>query len=340
MTKEIILVTGGAGYIGSHAAKALAAAGYQPIVYDSLINGHPWAVKWGPLEQGDILDRARLNEVITKYRPEAIMHFAALANVGDSVSDPAIYYRNNTIGTLTMLEAARDHNLQKVVFSSTCAVYGLPDQLPIREDAPLRPINPYGATKLASEQLLRDFGAAYGLSSVALRYFNAAGADSDGEIGEVHDPETHLIPLLLDTVSGKRPLMTVFGSDYDTDDGTCMRDYVHVADLADAHVLALRQLTAGSGEMAVYNLGQGRGFSVLEVIRSVERVTGRPVPVRYGARRTGDPLALVADPTKARIQLAWQPVRSELDDIVRSAWQWHRRFDDRAEPMALAAATA
>ena len=233
--EKAVLVTGGAGYIGSHACKALSQAGYLPVTYDNLVYGHEWAAKWGPLEQGDILDRARLEEVMNRYSPKAVMHFAAFAYVGESVTDPGKYYRNNVLGSLTLLEAMRGHDVRHLVFSSTCATYGIPDSLPIQENAPQNPINPYGASKLFVERMLKDFEAAHGISSIALRYFNAAGADPDNEIGESHDPETHLIPLVLDAASGRRSDVTIFGTDYPTPDGTCIRDYIHVSDLADAH---------------------------------------------------------------------------------------------------------
>ncbi len=318
-----MLVTGGAGYIGSHACKALSKAGYLPVAYDNLVYGHDWAVKWGPLERGDILDRARLDEVINQYNPTAIMHFAAFAYVGKSVTDPGKYYRNNTAGALTLMEAARDHGIQRFVFSSSCATYGMPERLPIREDAPQNPINPYGASKLMVERMLADFDVAHGLKSIALRYFNAAGADPEGEIGEDHDPETHLIPLVLDAASGRREAITVFGADYDTPDGTCVRDYIHVTDLADAHVKALAALEGGAPSRA-YNLGNGRGFSVQEVVTIVEKTTGLTVPVTRGERREGDPAALVSDASKAREMLGWQPRITELDEIIRTAWAWHQ----------------
>lgn len=319
-----ILVTGGAGYIGSHACKALARAGYTPVAYDNLVYGHEWAVKWGPLERGDILDRSRLDEVINHYRPNAVMHFAAFAYVGESVNDPGKYYRNNVVGTLTLLEAMRDHGIGRIVFSSSCAVYGIPERLPIREDAPQQPINPYGASKAIIERMLKDFAAAHGLSSIALRYFNAAGADPDNEIGEDHDPETHLIPLVLDAASGRRSHVTIFGSDHGTADGTCIRDFVHVSDLADAHVRALQSMGCSIASGA-YNLGTGRGFSVREVIGTVETVTGLKVSVVMAARRVGDPAALVGDAMKARDILGWQPRIVHLTDIVRTAWAWHER---------------
>jgi UDP-arabinose 4-epimerase len=318
-----ILVTGGAGSIGSHTCKALARAGYLPITYDNLCSGHEWAVKWGPFERGDILDRGRLDEVLSKYRPEGVVHFAAFSYVGESVTDPGKYYRNNVVGSLTLLEAMRDHGVGKIVFSSTCATYGHPQQNPITEDTPQRPINPYGASKLMIERILADFGTAHGLVSTALRYFNAAGADEHGEIGESHDPETHLIPLVLDAASGRRPQVTIFGTDYDTFDGTCIRDFIHVGDLAEAHVLALKAIEQGTS--GAFNLGNGRGFSVREVVDAVEHVAGSEVPVVYGARRAGDPGALVSDATRAREMLGWQPKITELEAIIGTAWAWHQR---------------
>ena len=323
MSEQSVIVIGGAGYIGSHACKALARAGYLPVVYDNLCYGHEWAVKWGPLERGDILDRTRLHEVLTRYRPDAVMHFAAFAYVGESVTDPGRYYRNNVVGSLNLLEAMRDLRIARIVFSSTCATYGLPEKLPISEDVPLRPINPYGASKLMVEQMLADFGTAHGLAWISLRYFNAAGADPDCEIGEDHDPETHLIPLVLDAASGRRSHVMVLGTDYDTPDGTCIRDYIHVMDLADAHVIAL-QAIEGETPSGAYNLGNGRGFSVREVIAAVERVTGLKVPVILGERRAGDPAALVSDASKTHKILGWQPKISDLDEIIRTAWAWHQ----------------
>ena len=317
-------MTGEPGYIGSHACKALSRAGYLPVTFDNLIYGHEWAVKWGPLEKGDILDRARLDAVISQYKPQAIMHFAAFAYVGESVTDPGKYYRNNTAGALTLLEAARDHGLSKFVFSSTCATYGIPDRVPITEDMPQHPINPYGASKLMVERMLLDFNSAHGLKSIALRYFNAAGADPENEIGEDHNPETHLIPLVLDAASGRRDQITVFGTDYDTPDGTCIRDYIHVSDLALAHVKALEALEAGAPSGAC-NLGVGRGFSVSEVVAEAERITGLKVPVVLGARRPGDPAALVSDAAKARKEFGWTPEITALSEILRTAWAWHQR---------------
>jgi UDP-arabinose 4-epimerase len=332
MVKEfspVVLVTGGAGYIGSHACKALAKAGYLPVAYDNLIYGHEWAVKWGPLEKGDVLDRARLDEVMSKYKPAAIMHFAAFAYVGESVEDPGKYYRNNVVGSLTLLEAAREHGIRRFVFSSTCATYGIPSALPIAEETPQTPINPYGTSKLMVERMLGDFDRAHGLRSIALRYFNAAGADPDGETGEDHNPETHLIPLVLDAASGRREAITVYGADYETPDGTCVRDYIHVTDLADAHVKALQKLSAGAPSGA-YNLGLGRGFSVREVIATAEQVTGLTVPVVLGERREGDPPQLVSDANMAHKKLGWRPKFVELHDILRTAWNWHQHAAEMA----------
>ena len=319
-----ILVTGGAGYIGSHACKALAQAGYTPITYDNLVYGHPWAVRWGPFEEGDILDRGRLDEVMRRHRPQAVMHFAAYAYVGESVENPGKYYRNNVAGTLTLLEAMRDQGIRRMVFSSTCATYGVPEQIPIPEHHPQHPINPYGASKHMIERMLRDFDAAHGLRSSSLRYFNAAGADPDGETGEDHDPETHLIPLVLEAAAGRRPHVAIFGNDYDTPDGTCIRDYIHVTDLADAHVLALRRLESGA-ESRAYNLGNGMGFSVREVIETARMVTGRDFPVVLGARRAGDPPRLVGDASRAKIELGWNPAHVGLPIIVETAWRWASR---------------
>ena len=322
---QTVLVTGGAGYVGSHACKALARHGFMPVVYDNLSYGHADSVRWGPLERGDILDRARLDEVIGVHRPAAIMHFAAFIAVGESVTDPGKYYRNNVAGALNLIEAARDHGIGAFVFSSTAAVYGIPDLVPIPENAPKQPINPYGHSKWMVETMLRDFGAAHGLKSTSLRYFNAAGADPDGETGERHEPETHLIPLALDAVAGNGRPLTVFGEDYPTADGTCIRDYIHVADLAEAHVAALRALLGGADSNA-YNLGTGNGFTVRQVIEAVEQATGRMVPHGIGPRRAGDPAALVADPSAANRDLDWRPAMSDLDSIVATAWAWHQKM--------------
>jgi UDP-glucose-4-epimerase GalE len=316
-----VLVTGGAGYIGSHAAKALHRAGYQVVVYDNLAAGHREAVRYGAFVEGDIADTGAVRAAIRAHGITAVMHFAAFLDVGESVRLPAKYYRNNVVGTLGVLEAMADEGVGTLVFSSTCATYGEPTTTPIPETHQQRPINSYGASKLAIEQALPHFERAYGLKSIALRYFNAAGADPDGEIGEDHSPEIHLIPRAIDAARGG-PGLTVFGDDYPTPDGTCLRDYVHVADLADAHVKALARLQGG-GAAGAYNLGTGSPNSVKEVIEAVERVTGRQVPWTLGPRRPGDPAALFADPSRARTELGWQPVLSDIDTIVRTAWHWH-----------------
>lgn len=321
---QSILVTGGAGYVGSHACKALAEAGCRPVVYDSLSRGHRGAVKWGPLVEGDLHERDRLVAAMRAHRVEAVMHFAALAYVGESVSCPELYYRNNVVGTLSLLDAMREAGVATIVFSSTCAVYGIPETVPIRETTAKAPLSPYGETKLAIERALHWYGAAHGLRYAALRYFNAAGADPDGEIGENHDPETHLIPLVLRAALGTGEALRIFGTDYPTPDGTAIRDYIHVTDLADAHVRALRHLAAG-GESIELNLGTGSGHSVREVIASVERATGSSVKPYEAPRRPGDPPALVADATLARERLGWRPRCSDLDTIVRTALAWETR---------------
>jgi UDP-arabinose 4-epimerase len=321
MSKSV-LVTGGAGYIGSHACKALAQAGYQPVVYDNISRGHREAVRWGPLVEGDIADRARVAAALDEHRASAVMHFAAHAYVGESVSDPALYYRNNLVGTLALLDAMRAAKVDKIVFSSTCATYGNPANVPMRETTPQLPVNPYGETKLAIERALHWYGQAYSLRSVSLRYFNAAGADPEGEIGELHDPETHLIPLILQTTLGQRSNIDIYGTDYPTPDGTAIRDYIHVQDLAEAHVRALDYLGAGR-ESASLNLGTGRGHSVREVLRVAEAVSGRPIPSRETARRPGDPPALVADASLAAELLGWRARMSDLETIIGTALSWH-----------------
>ncbi|MGQ0800765.1 MAG: UDP-glucose 4-epimerase GalE [Pseudomarimonas sp.] len=323
-----ILVTGGAGYIGSHACKALAAAGHTPVVYDNLVHGHRWAVQWGPLEEGDIADRERLDAVIKRWQPEAVMHFAAYAYVGESVTDPGKYYRNNVAGTLTLLEAMRDHAIARLVFSSTCATYGEPTQLPMSEGHPQTPINPYGASKLMIERMLADFSHAHSLRAISLRYFNAAGADPDGEIGEAHAPETHLIPLLLEAALGLRPALNLYGDDYPTADGSCIRDYVHVSDLAQAHCLALDALADSAAGMRAYNVGTGLGHSVKQVIAAAASITGQKIAIRTLPRRAGDPPALVADATRIHSELGWRAACSDLDSILSSAWRWLRSTED------------
>ena len=319
-----ILVTGGAGYIGSHACKALARAGYLPVAYDDLSRGHRAAVRWGPLVEGDIADRPRLCAALAEHRVAAVMHFAAYAYVGESVGNPALYYRNNLSGSLSLLEAMRETGVGEIVFSSTCAIYGTPDAVPIRETAPQNPVNPYGETKRAIERALHWYGQAYAIRSAALRYFNAAGADGEGEIGEDHEPETHLIPLVLEAALGRRPAIEVFGTDYPTPDGTAIRDYIHVDDLADAHLRALERLRSGGASIAL-NLGTGQGHSVREVIATAAAVSGRKIEVRDAPRRPGDPPALVADPSLAAQALGWRASRSSLETIIRTAFAWHNR---------------
>lgn len=323
-----VLVTGGAGYIGSHCCKALAAADYEPVAFDDLSMGHKSAAQWGPLVEGDMRDAEALHETMRRFRPDAVLHLAARTLVGESTRRPELYYAVNVLGTLNLLEAMRMAEVKNLVFSSTCAIYGEPQSVPITEDFPKRPINPYGATKLACEQMMADFDFAHGIRSVSLRYFNAAGADPAGEIGERHDPETHLIPLILDAALGRRPAIALFGTDYPTPDGTPLRDYVHVMDLAAAHVAALRHLTAG-GRSDAFNLGSGRGESVRDVIRTVETVTGRAVPVTEEPRRAGDPPELVADPTRAAELLSWR-TEADLATIVADAWRWHCRLPEPA----------
>jgi UDP-arabinose 4-epimerase len=319
-----ILVTGGAGYIGSHCCKALAEAGHEPIVFDNVVMGHREAVRWGPFIEGDMRDVTALGAAIREARPDAVLHFGALALVGESVAHPERYYSVNVGGTLNLLEAMRAAGVDRLVFSSTCAVYGEPERVPMTEDLPRRPINPYGASKLACEMMMEDFDSAHKIRSVRLRYFNAAGADPKAEIGEWHDPETHLIPLVLDAALGRRPAISIFGTDYPTPDGTALRDYIHVMDLAEAHLSALRHLMDGGGSLAL-NLGTGSGASVREVIKTVEGVTGRKVPVVEAPRRAGDPPALVADPRRAETLLKWR-AKKDLSAMVEDAWRWHLRL--------------
>ena len=318
-----ILVTGGAGYIGSHVCKALAAAGFLPVSFDDLSRGHDWAVKWGPLVRGSLLDGEALDGAMADHRPAAIVHLAGFTYVGESVREPLLYYRNNVTGSLSLLEAATRHDVGALVFSSSAAVYGNPLASPIPEDHPMAPINPYGFTKMAVERFLADVEVSHGLRSVSLRYFNAAGADQEGEAGEAHDPETHLIPLVLSAVREGTPL-TLFGTDYDTPDGTCIRDYIHVTDLAEAHVLALKSLLCGGPSRAL-NLGTGEGLSVREIIATAQEVTGSRVPVQVGARRPGDPPRLVSDPGRAGKSLGWTPRHSDIGTILGTAWRWMNR---------------
>lgn len=319
-----VLVTGGAGYIGSHTCKALAQKGIQPVVYDNFVYGHEWAVQWGPFVKGDLSDQVLLEQTLKKYDIQAVIHFAAYAYVGESVENPEKYYFNNVVGTLSLLQALRKANISRIVFSSTCATYGVPQAIPIDESHPQDPVNPYGQSKLMIEKVLKDYAKAYGLQSVALRYFNAAGADPESRIGEDHDPETHLIPLALEAALGLRKALTIFGDDYDTPDGTCLRDYIHVDDLASAHIKALELLENEPPKegFEVFNLGIGKGFSVKEVIESVERVTGKEVPRSVGPRRAGDPAALVANSSKAKLVLGWVPKYQEIDEITQTAYQF------------------
>jgi UDP-arabinose 4-epimerase len=321
-----VLVTGGAGYIGSHACKQLHRAGYRVVAYDNLSRGHESAVKWGPLERGAIEDTARVVEAIRRHGIRAVVHFAAYAYVGESVLRPDLYYSNNVGGTLSLLRAMKETAVSRIVFSSTCATYGTPDRVPITESQPQRPINPYGASKWMIERILEDYAAAFEIDSVSLRYFNAAGADPEGEIGEGHEPETHLIPLALKAAADPSSPLTVFGTDYPTPDGTCVRDYIHVQDLATAHVRALQRLESGALRGAHrLNLGTGNGFSVKQVISSVEKVTRKKVHVLFGPRRPGDPAELVADPSRARQLLEWSAEFRDIDSMIRTAWDWTSR---------------
>jgi UDP-glucose 4-epimerase len=320
---DYVLVTGGAGYIGSHACKALKQAGFTPVTYDNLVTGWEQAVKFGPFEKGDLLDRARLDEVFAQYQPIAVMHFAALSQVGEAMNQPGKYWHNNVSGSLSLIEAATAAGCLDFVFSSTCATYGDQDNVVLDENAVQLPLNAYGASKRAIEDMLKDFEAAYGLRHVIFRYFNVAGADPEAEVGEFHRPETHLVPLVLDAIDGKRDALTVFGDDYDTPDGTCIRDYVHVCDLVDAHVLGLKWLKDGKGSR-VFNLGTGSGFSVREVMDRAEQVTGRKVPYSIGPRRGGDCTKLVSGSTRAKSELGWDPKRSDMASMIADAWKWHQ----------------
>jgi UDP-glucose-4-epimerase GalE len=322
-----ILIVGGAGYIGSHTAKRVAQAGGNPVVFDNLVYGHEWAVRWGPFVRGDLADAELVKQVLLEHRITAVIHFAAYAYVGESVAHPRKYFRNNVVSTLNLLDAMVDAGVRDIVFSSTCATYGEPREVPIAEGHPQHPVNPYGETKLAVEKILHWYGGAYGIRHAALRYFNAAGADPDGELGEEHDPETHLIPLAIAAALGQGGVLNIFGTDYPTPDGTAVRDYIHVSDLADAHWSALEHL-ARSGESLRLNLGTGKGHSVREVVASVERASGRKVPVREADRRPGDPPALVADAREAARVLGWRPRYPELDTIVGHALRWHERRKD------------
>ena len=318
-----VLVTGGGGYIGSHACKALAARGFVPVTFDNLSTGWAQAVKFGPLVQGDLTDRAALDAAFREYAPVAVMHFAAASLVGESMSNPGKYWRNNVMGSLNLIEAAAAAQCQEFVFSSTCAVYGEQDGVVLTEASHKAPINAYGSSKRAVEEILRDFGVSHGLRSVIFRYFNVAGADPEGVLGEYHRPETHLIPVMLEAIDGQRPELVIHGEDYPTHDGTCVRDYVHVFDLAEAHVLGLEWLREGKGSQ-VFNLGTGVGFSVREVIDHCRAATGKTVPHRFGPRRAGDAASLVSGSHRAIDLLGWEPQRSSLRLMIRDAWHWHR----------------
>ncbi|MDC3960621.1 UDP-glucose 4-epimerase GalE [Polyangium jinanense] len=329
MTTEqrTILVTGGAGYIGSHAALALAERGHRPLVLDNLSKGHREPIEralGAPVIQADTRDRAALDAIFSRERIDAVMHFAAFIEVGESVANPLAYYENNVHGTVTLLQAMQAAGVSKFVFSSTCATYGVPEVIPIPEDHPQNPLNPYGRSKLVVEKILAECETAWGLRSVSFRYFNAAGAHPSGLLGEDHDPETHLIPLVLSVALGKRPSIRIFGEDYDTPDGTCLRDYIHVSDLADAHVLGVDYLLGG-GASTVVNLGNGRGFSVKEVIAAATRVTGRAIAVEKAERRPGDSPALVGSSERARKLLGWSPRFPDLETIIAHAWAWHQK---------------
>ena len=317
-----VLVTGGAGYIGSHTAKHLATVGWRPIVLDNLKRGHIESVKWGPLVQAEVGDQAALKKIFDEYAIDAVLHFAAFAYVGEAMRAPDLYFRNNVVSTLNLLDAMLAGNVRTIVFSSTCATYGDARHIPISEDHIQQPVNPYGESKYMVERLLHWYGSVYGLRWAALRYFNAAGADPAGELGENHDPETHLIPLAIAAAAGRKQALEIYGTDYETPDGTAIRDYLHVLDLAEAHVAALRYLQAG-GPSTAFNLGTGRGHSVREVVAMVERVSGRQVPAKEVARRCGDPPSLIADATKAATVMGWVPRHSSLENIVQTAWNWH-----------------
>lgn len=318
----MILVVGGAGYIGSHIHKMLYKKGYETVAFDNLVYGHQEAVRWGILEIGDLADTERLDQIFHKYDIDAVFHFAAYAYVGESVADPSKYYNNNVSNTLHLLDTMLRHHVKTIVFSSTCATYGIPDTMPVTEEMEQKPINPYGASKLMIERILSDYHKAYGLHYCCLRYFNAAGADPEGEIGESHDPETHLIPLVLDTAAGKRGAVTVFGTDYPTKDGSCVRDYIHVTDLADAHLRAMEYLQSG-GESTCMNLGNCKGNSVFEVIKAAKEITGREIPVILDKRRPGDPPTLVGSAKRAETLLGWKPQYGDIRVILEHAWKWH-----------------
>ena len=323
MDEQKVLVTGGAGYIGSHACKVLQQSGFIPVTFDNLVTGWRDAVKFGPFEQGDLLNKRDIDRVFEKHSPVAVMHFAALSQVGESIQKPGLYWHNNVMGSLNLIQTAVEHDCMDFVFSSTCATYGEQDGVVLDEDSMQHPINAYGTSKRAVENILADYQATYGLNQVIFRYFNVAGADPEAEIGEFHKPETHLIPLILDAVTGKRDALTIFGTDYDTPDGTCIRDYVHVCDLVEAHLLGLNWLQEGRGSR-IFNLGTGDGFSVLQVVRHAEQVTKMPVPIRKGARRLGDCTKLLSGSSRAVSELGWSATRSNMKQMITDAWRWHQ----------------
>ena len=322
----MILIVGGAGYIGSHVNKLLTEKKYETLILDNLSCGHKESIKWGKFCQVDLADVDKLDEIFNNYDIDAVMHFSSFIEVGESVQNPEKYYTNNVINTMNLLNVMKKHDVKKFIFSSTCATYGVPQKIPLVEDHPQNPINPYGWTKLMVERILKDYDAAYGLKSVILRYFNASGADESGEIGEAHNPESHLIPLILDAAIQKRDNIKIFGTDYDTPDGTCIRDYIHVTDLADAHLLALKYLEKENTSNE-FNLGNGRGFSVREVIESVKKVTGRTFNVVETQRREGDPAILIGSSQKAKKLLGWNPQYIDIDKIVETAWNWHKKLN-------------
>lgn len=325
-----ILVTGGAGYVGGSCLRFIARKGHDVLAYDNLCEGHPSAVDKNPLVVGDIADTAKLTATLKEFKADAVMHFAAATCVGESVEDPEYHYRNNIGGTLSLLNAMREAGVKRMLFSSTCATYGMAQKVPMAEDTPLDPFSPYARTKLAVEWMIRDFSHAYGLGFTLLRYFNAAGAEPDGSYGEDHTPETHLIPLVLGVALGQRASLKVFGTDYPTPDGTCLRDYIHVHDLASAHLLAIEATQLETKE--IFNVGTGKGNSVLEIIQACERVTGKKVPLEHVARRPGDPPALVADPSKLMSKLGWKPEYTAIEKTVETAWEWHQRHPNGYEP--------
>lgn len=322
----MILIVGGAGYIGSHVNKVLNERGYETIILDNLSYGHEESVKWGTLCKCDLANINEVDDIFTKYDINAVMHFSSFIDVGESVRNPEKYYNNNVVNTMNLLNVMLKHDVKKFIFSSTCATYGIPQKIPLTENHPQNPINPYGWTKLMVERILKDYDTAYGLKSVILRYFNASGADESGIIGEWHNPETHLIPLILDAAMGKREDIKIFGTDYDTPDGTCIRDYIHVTDLADAHILSLEYLNKNN-QSNQFNLGNGHGFSVREVIESVKRVTGRNFNVTQTQRREGDPAILIGSSKKAKDTLGWDPQYVNIDKIIETAWNWHQKLN-------------